>query len=211
MAFAVVGQSIVRDEGPAKVTGAARYTADVPLRGALWAKCLRSPLPHARIVRIDTSRAARLPGVRAVLTGADFPPSLVGRRLKDQPIVPRDRVRFVGERVAAVAAIDADTAEEALALIDVEYEELPAVFDPFAAMEPDAPILHPDLLKYEGLHGKPTIKSIQVKLVKRMNDLIDSSYSTFVNMVKHGKEHNWLVRTGHVHLLYELQKDGPNG
>src|SRR3954452_4287588 len=164
MAFAVVGQPIVRDEGPAKVTGAARYTADVPLRDALWAKCLRSPLPHARIVRIDTSRAARLPGVRAVLTGGDFPPSLVGRRLKDQPIVPRDRVRFIGERVAAVAAIDADTAEEALALIDVEYEELPAVFDPLAAMEPDAPILHPDLLKYEGLYGQPTIPNVHSHL-----------------------------------------------
>src|SRR5919199_2011836 len=96
MAFAVVGQPIVRDEGPAKVTGAARYTADVPLGGALWAKCLRSPLPHARIVRIDTSRAARLPGVRAALGGADFPAGLVGRRLRDQPIVARDRVRFIG-------------------------------------------------------------------------------------------------------------------
>ena len=173
MAFAVVGQSIVRDEGLAKVTGAARYTADVPLRGALWARCLRSPLPHARIVRIDTSRAARLPGVRAVLTGADFPPSLVGRRLVEGPakIVARDRVRFVGERVAAVAAIDADTAEEALALIDVEYEELPAVFDPFAAMEPDAPILHPDLLKYEGLHGKPTIPNVHSHLLIERGDL----------------------------------------
>ena len=102
MAFAVVGRPIVRDEGPAKVTGAARYTADEHLPGALWARCLRSPLPHARIVRIDTSRAQRVPGVRAVLTGADFPPSLLGRRLKDQPIVARDRVRFV--------AIDADDA-----------------------------------------------------------------------------------------------------
>jgi len=164
MAFAVVGRPIVRDEGPAKVTGAARYTADEHLPGALWARCLRSPLPHARIVRIDTSRAQRVPGVRAVLTGADYPPSLLGRRLKDQPIVARDRVRFVGERVAAVAAVDLDTADEALALIDVEYEELPAVLDPFAAMEPDAPLLHPDLLKYEGLHGKPTIPNVHSHL-----------------------------------------------
>src|SRR5215210_843543 len=127
MVFTAIGRSVARDEGPAKVTGAARYTADVPLAGALWAKCLRSPLPHARIVRIDTSRAARLPGVRAVLAGADYPASLMGRRLKDQPIVARDRVRFIGERVAAVAAVDLDTAEEAIALISVEYEELPAV------------------------------------------------------------------------------------
>src|SRR5215217_8012777 len=72
MALAVVGHSILRDEGPAKVTGATRFTADWPLPGALWGKSLRSPLPHARIVRIDVSRAARLPGVRAVLSGADF-------------------------------------------------------------------------------------------------------------------------------------------
>src|SRR5262249_53208183 len=160
MELAVVGRPIVREDGVAKVTGAARYTADLPLPGALWAKCLRSPLPHARIVRIDTSRAARVRGVRVVLTGADYPPTLVGRRLKDQPIVARDRVRFVGERVAAVAAVDVDTAEEALTLIDVEYEELPAVFDPLAAMEPDAPILHPDLLTYAGLHGQPTIPNV---------------------------------------------------
>src|SRR4051812_30392055 len=155
MAFTAIGRSVARDDGPAKVTGAARYTADVPLAGALWAKCLRSPLPHARIVRVDTSRAARLPGVRVALGGGEFPPGLIGRRLRDQPIVARDRVRFVGERVAAVAAVDLDTAEEALQLIDVEYEELPAVFDPIAAMAPDAPILHPDLLSYEGLHGQP--------------------------------------------------------
>ena len=95
----------------------------------------------------------------------------MGRRLKDQPIVARDRVRFVGERVAAVAAVDLDTAEEALALIDVEYEELPAVFDPLAAMEPDAPILHPDLLSYEGLHGKPTIPNVHSHILIERGDL----------------------------------------
>jgi CO/xanthine dehydrogenase Mo-binding subunit len=170
MALVVVGRPIVRDEGPAKVTGAARYTADVPLTGVLWGKCLRSPLPHARIVRIDTSRAARVPGVRAVLAGPDFPSALMGRRLKDEPIVARDRVRFIGERVAAAAAVDLDTAEEALALIDVEYEELPAVFDPLAAMEPDAPILHPDLLKYEGLYGHPTIPNVHSHILVERGD-----------------------------------------
>jgi CO/xanthine dehydrogenase Mo-binding subunit len=161
----------VRDEGPAKVTGAARYTADVPLRGALWAKCLRSPHPHARILRIDASRAQRLPGVRAVLVGSEFPASLMGRRLKDQPIVARDVVRFIGERVAAVAATDLDTAEEALQLIDVEYEELPAVFDAWAAMESDAPILHPELLSYEGLYGKPTIPNVHSHMFSERGDL----------------------------------------
>ncbi len=171
MALAVVGRPIVRAEGPAKVTGAARYTADELLPGALWARCLRSPLPHARIVRIDTSRAARVPGVRVVLTGADFPPSLMGRRLKDQPMVARDRVRFVGERVAAVAAVDLDTADEAIALIDVEYEELPAVLDPMAAMEADAPLLHPDLLTYEGLYGQPSIPNVHSHMLAERGDL----------------------------------------
>ncbi|HEY7067736.1 MAG TPA: xanthine dehydrogenase family protein molybdopterin-binding subunit [Chloroflexota bacterium] len=171
MAMRVVGQPIVREDGPAKVTGAARYTADVPLRDALWAKCLRSPYPHARIVRVDTSRAARLPGVVVALAGAEFPPGLIGRRLRDQPIVARDRVRFVGERVAAVAANDLDTAEEALSLIDVEYEELPAVLDPLAAMEPDAPLLHPDLLSYEGLHGRPTIPNVHSHILIERGDL----------------------------------------
>jgi CO/xanthine dehydrogenase Mo-binding subunit len=173
MALSVVGQPIVREDGPAKVTGAARYTADVPLQGALWAKCLRSPLPHARIVRVDTSRALRLPGVRLALSGAEFPPGLIGRRLRDQPIVARDRVRFVGERVAAVAAVDLETAEEALTLIEVEYEELPAVFDPVAAMEPDAPILHPDLLTYEGLHGQPTIPNVHSHILIERGDLAE--------------------------------------
>jgi CO/xanthine dehydrogenase Mo-binding subunit len=172
-AYTAIGRSVARDDGPAKVTGAARYTADVPLAGALWARCLRSPLPHARIVRIDTTRAARVPGVRLVLTGADLPPALVGRRLRDQPILARDRVRFVGERVVAVAAVDLDAADDAIALIEVEYEELPAVFDPLAAMEPDAPILHPDLLTYEGLHGQPTIPNVHSHILIERGDLAD--------------------------------------
>ena len=91
-------------------------------------------------MRIDTSRPAALPGVHAVLTAADLPDVLVGRRMRDMPVLARDRVRFIGEKVAAVAADDPDIADEALALIDVEYEELPAVFDPVAAMEAGAPL-----------------------------------------------------------------------
>jgi CO/xanthine dehydrogenase Mo-binding subunit len=149
--FVAVGQPAGRVEGEAKVTGTARYAADVVLPGMLWAKCLRSPLPHARIVRIDTSRAAALPGVHAVLTAADLPDRLWGRWLKDMPVLARDVVRFVGEKVAAVAAETAETAEEALTLIDVEYEELPTIFDPLAAVRPDAPMLHPNMASYEGL------------------------------------------------------------
>ncbi|MBI4200267.1 MAG: xanthine dehydrogenase family protein molybdopterin-binding subunit [Chloroflexi bacterium] len=117
----------------------------------LWGKTLRSPLPHARILRVDTSRARRLAGVHAVLTGADIPDVRVGRRMRDMPVLTRDKVRFLGEKVAAVAAADEDVAEEALELIDVEYEELPAVFDALEALQPGAPIVHEGINAYEGL------------------------------------------------------------
>ena len=146
-----IGQSVVRGEGPDKVTGKSVYAADVSLPGMLWGKALRSPFPHARIVGIDTSQAKAVPGVRAVITAADLPDALVGRRLRDMPVLARDVVRFVGEKVAAVAAETQEAAEEALLLIDVEYEELPAVFDAHDAMAPDAPTLHPGMSGYEGL------------------------------------------------------------
>src|SRR2546426_3062478 len=131
----IVGQPIGRLDGLDKVTGRARYSADVSLPGLVWGKALRSPLPHARILRIDPSKAQALPGVLAVLTAQDLPRVLVGRRMFDMPLLARDRVRIVGEKVAAVAALDPDIAEEALALITVEYEDLPAVFDPVRAIE----------------------------------------------------------------------------
>ena len=146
-----IGQSVVRGEGPDKVTGRSIYAADVALPGMLWGKVLRSPFPHARIVSIDTTAAKTVPGVRAVITAADLPGSLVGRRLRDMPVLAHDVVRFVGEKVAAVAAETEQAAEEALLLIDVEYEELPAVFDAHHAMEPGAPTLHPGMSGYEGL------------------------------------------------------------
>ena len=111
--FASVGQSVGHVEGPDKVTGRARYTADVVLPGMLWGKCLRSPFPHARIVSIDTSRAKELPGVHAVITGAELPDRRIGRFFLDMPVLARDVVRFVGEKVVAVAAESMDIAEEA--------------------------------------------------------------------------------------------------
>ncbi len=130
MSYHVVGQSIPRTDNTAKVTGDARYTSDVLLPGTLWAKTLRSPHAHARIVRIDTSRAEQAPGVRAVLTGNDVRGILYGRRYRDISVLAQDKVRFIGERVAAVAADTLEQAEAALELIEVQYEELPAVFDP---------------------------------------------------------------------------------
>jgi CO/xanthine dehydrogenase Mo-binding subunit len=149
-----IGQPTRRVDGKEKATGHARYAADVSLPGTLWGKSLHSPYAHARIVRIDTTAAKQVPGVHAVITGADVRGGLWGRAVKDVPILAYDRVRFVGERVAAVAADDEDIAQRALELIEVEYDELPAVFEPLDALKDDAPILHPDFNAYVGFPQK---------------------------------------------------------
>ena len=127
-----------RIDGDAKTTGRATYAADLAVPGALHAAFVRSPFPHARIVSVDASRARALAGVRAVLTGADVKGQRLGRRLQDWPVLCWDRVLFVGDRVAAVAADDREIAEEAVRLIAVEYEELPALLDLDTALRPDA-------------------------------------------------------------------------
>lgn len=146
-----IGKSVSRLDAPAKAAGRVNYTGDLQLPGMLVGRILRSPLPHARIAAIDTSRAGRLRGVRAVLTWADFPERRYGMYVKDQTVLARDRVRYVGEKVAAVAATDADVAEEALQLIRVDYEELPPIFDPLEALRPGAPLIHEDLASYEAV------------------------------------------------------------
>ena len=148
MSYRTIGKPLGRVEGPAKVRGEAQYTADVVLPGMIWGKVLRSPLPHARIVRIDTREAEQMPGILSVLTAQDLPDRLTGRRVYDMPVLAKDRVRFIGEKVAVVAAEDPDRAEDAVARIEVEYEEMPAVFDAHEAMEPEAPLLHPDYRSY---------------------------------------------------------------
>lgn len=149
--YRVLGHPEPREDGFEKVTGAARYTADTTMPDALWAKALRSSLPHARITGLDASRARALPGVRAILTGEDVRGVRFGRRMRDVPVVADGVVRFAGERVAVVAADDAETAKRAVELIEVEYEELPAVFDPLEAMEDGAPVIHPGVNDYPGL------------------------------------------------------------
>jgi 4-hydroxybenzoyl-CoA reductase subunit alpha len=142
-----VGQRIPRKDGPEKVTGRAIYTGDIHLSGMLVGRILRSPHPHARILNIDTSRAEQLNGVKAVITARDTAGIKHGfvetpRYPPDQYPLAKDRVRFVGEEIAAVAATDPYIAEEALSLIRVDYEPLPAIFDPEAAMQPGAPEIH---------------------------------------------------------------------
>lgn len=148
--FKTVGTSVPRGEGGDKVSGRTVYAADVKLHGLLWAKILRSPHPHARIRRVDISPAEKVPGVKAIITGADVKGFLVGKQIRDMPVLCWDKVRFVGDRVAAVAAETVDAAEEALHLIDVEYEPLPAVFDPLEALAPAAPKIHDNVAGYDG-------------------------------------------------------------
>ncbi|MBI4334757.1 MAG: molybdopterin-dependent oxidoreductase [Chloroflexi bacterium] len=145
--YSVIGKRLPNIDGFEKATGSAKYTVDITLPNMLWAKILRSPHPHARILHVDTSGAEALPGVKLVVTGKDTIGKKMGNwrrfpELCDEPILCRDKVRFIGDAVAAVAAVDEDTAEEALKLIKVEYEPLKAVFDPMEAIKEDAPCVH---------------------------------------------------------------------
>jgi CO/xanthine dehydrogenase Mo-binding subunit len=146
----LIGAPAPRLDGPQKVTGEALYAADFDLPGTLWGRVLRSPYPHARIIHVDTSAAWQVPGVRAVVAGPEVRGCFIGKTMRDMPVLCWDRVRYVGDRVAAVAADTPDAAEAALDAIRVEYEPLPAVFDPLEAMQPNAPIVHADPASYEG-------------------------------------------------------------
>lgn len=150
--YSVIGKRVPPVDGIVKVTGEAQYFNDIMLPRMLYGKILRSPLPHAKILNIDTSKAERVVGVKAVITGKDtlgipsghwggHPPEFA-KRLFDKCALAMDKVRFIGDEVAAVAAVDENVAEEALDLIKVEYEELPAVFDPEEAIKKTAPKIH---------------------------------------------------------------------
>jgi xanthine dehydrogenase molybdenum-binding subunit len=139
--FSSVGKRIPKRDAVDKVTGRAAYIQDLRMPGMLFGKILRSKYPHARIVRIDTSRAKQLLGVRAVITAADVPQIRYGV-MKDQPVLKADKVRSYRDEVAAVAATSLEIAEEALNLIEVEYEALPGIFDPIEALREDAPLVH---------------------------------------------------------------------
>ena len=171
--LSVVGRRMPDKTGVQKVTGAARFVSDISLPGMLIGKVLHSPHAHARIVHVDTSAAERLPGVEAVVTYLDSPKKQYSGQLlnlqSEGGIEPwgvydvrvlEDKVRYVGDAVAAVAAIDERTAEEALELIRVDYEELPAVFDEIEARLESAPQLHDSVLRRQpdGLPGLETVE-----------------------------------------------------
>ncbi|MEK7334653.1 MAG: molybdopterin cofactor-binding domain-containing protein [Candidatus Binatota bacterium] len=167
MAYRTIGRSVPHVGGVDKVTGTTQYVADLAVPGALWGKVLRSPVPHARVVKVDTSKARELAGVHAVISAADLPPVYVGSRMKDMPVLARERVRFVGEPVAAVAAESNEIAEQALNLIEVEYEEIPAVFDPVEAIRAGAPLVHEERSRYKNAppvpEDVPNLQSVSVR------------------------------------------------
>ncbi len=144
--YRVIQKRVNRPDSVAKVTGQAKFTTDLVLPGMLVGKILRSPRHHARILRLDPAGALRVPGVKAVITARDLPPVVYGfgDRRADMTVFAIDRVRYKGDEVAAVAAVDEDAANEALERIRVEYEDLPAVFDPEEAVREGAPQLHAD-------------------------------------------------------------------
>ena len=151
MRYKLVGNRVVKVDAREKALGSALYIDDILLPGMLYGKILRSPYAHARIVHIDISKALKAPGVKAVVTAKDLPGKgggLVGPFIKDEPIFAVDKVRYVGEPVAAVAATDLAAADAAASLIHVEYEELPALFDPVEAMREGAPLIHDNVKGY---------------------------------------------------------------
>ena len=152
--YTIVGSRMKRTDSLAKVLGTARFTADIKLPRMLCAKVLRSPHAHAKILDIDTSRALKLPGVKAVVTAGDAYGVKWGvfKYTQDHPMLATDKVRYIGEDVAGVAAVDEETALQALDLIQVDYEPLPAVFTPDEAMKEGAPLIHEQYEKNINIH-----------------------------------------------------------
>ncbi len=144
-----------RVDGELKVSGQMMYADDLALPGQLYVAVVRSPYPHARIVSVNTEEARKVPGVHLVLTGADVASLRFGRAVRDVPILAADKARFTGEMVVAVAAESPAAAEEAAALVDVEYDPLPAVFDPVEALKTEAPAVHDAPWSYAGAGRGP--------------------------------------------------------
>ncbi|MDP2726213.1 MAG: molybdopterin-dependent oxidoreductase, partial [Dehalococcoidia bacterium] len=173
----LIGKPLPRLDALAKATGKTHYTVDLELPGMLVGRILRSPFAHARIVSIDMSRAEKLRGVKAVVTAADFPNQRYGGTIKDQTPLAKGKVRYIGERVAAVAATDLETAKEALQLIRVEYEALAPVFDPCEALKPGAPLIHEEIGSYDTI-AENVIKYGNVCSVSRVKrGYVDQGFS----------------------------------
>ncbi|MCP4670377.1 MAG: molybdopterin-dependent oxidoreductase, partial [Desulfobacula sp.] len=152
--YNIIGKRMPRVDSRAKVMGKVRFSADIKLHGMLVGKIKRSPYAHARILSIDTSKAKNLPGVKAVVTGKDTEGVKWGvfGYTRDQQFIQTDKARYMGDEVAGVAAVDEETALKALDLIEVEYEELSAVFEPMDAMASDTELIHEDFPNNINVH-----------------------------------------------------------
>jgi 4-hydroxybenzoyl-CoA reductase alpha subunit len=181
--FEVVGQRLPMHDAAAKVKGTAQFTDDIVLPGMLYGKILRSPLPHAKILHIDTSRAAKLTGVKGVVTGQDIPdrPYGIVPKARDEHALARGKVRYIGDDVVAVCAIDPEIAEEALELIKVEYEELPAVFDPLEAIKEGAPLVHDGVPNNVSFYIKKEFGDVEKAFSESDYVFEDTFYSQAVN------------------------------
>jgi CO/xanthine dehydrogenase Mo-binding subunit len=210
MEFKTVGKSIWRIDGEKKVRGEALYTIDLKMEGMLHGRILRSPLPHAKIAKIDTSAAVKLPGVFAAVSRDDFPSGgplspYFGRRMKDKTVVAMDKVRHVGDVVAAVAAVDVETADAALKLIDVEYEELPVVSDPLAAIQEGAPQLFDHLPEIKNnICHHTTLKQGDIEKGFAESDIIlEDTFTTPVAQQCHLEPHMalaWFDESGRLNV-----------
>lgn len=181
--FSVVGHRLPMVDAAPKVTGAAQFTDDLVFPGMLYGKILRSPLPHAKIRNIDVSKAARLPGVKGVVTGQEIPDRQYGivPKARDEYALAKGKVRYIGDEVAAVCAIDQEIAEEAVELIEVDYEELPAVFDPRDAIKEGAPIIHEGVANNTSFAIRKEFGDVQKAFAESALVSEDTFYSQPVN------------------------------
>ena len=181
--FQAIGVSVPKLDALEKVTGKARYTGDIYPDHMLYGSILRSPYPHAKIHRINAKKAEKLPGVKAVVTWKDAPDTLIGFYQDDYRLFAKDKVRQIGDVVAAVAATDTDICAEALELIDVEYEELTGVFDPIEALSPDAPLVHDSFPGNIGAKTRIRKGGDIVKAFERAEFVFEDTFKT--QMVEH--------------------------
>src|SRR5262245_48611526 len=201
----IIGRAVPRAESLEKVTGRALYAVDMTLPDMLWGKVLRSPIASGRIKRIDISKALEIPGVKTVVTGQDVTGVRIGRQIYDMPVLADGVVRFIGEKVAAVAADTEEIAGRAADQIDVEYEELSPLLDPVEGLTQSAPLLHPEVLHYKGLPGKlaaPSNAFIQLSWKKgdleegfrRSGFVIENMFQTQVVHQAYIEPHSCLVK-----------------
>lgn len=182
--YSVVGKRTINRDAISKVTGCATFTGDIKLSGMLFGKILRSSVPHARILNIDVSSVLKLKGVKAVITSKDTPLKKysIHPKMADKLVFEDERVRYIGDEIAAVAAIDEETAKEALSLIKVELEELPGVFDPVEAMKDGAPVIHDNCENNISKHFKMECGDIE-KGFSKSDFIFEETFTT------HGQSH----------------------